>query len=257
MNHSEPNEEAYIPVHWYVDAFGPLYPVIYAHRTVEAALPEARFAQDVVSLDAVDTVLDLCCGTGRHLVSLQTSGARLTGADYSSDLLRLARNQVSSQTALIRADMRHLPFPPTFDVLFSFFTSFGYFFEEADNVRTAGEIGRVLKPGGRFFMDYLNPPAVEATLVSESQRRAGQYRICERRWIDRKRSRVNKHVEIYKGNALVGKTGESVRLYNLQEMKAILGKAGLSVRRCWGDYLGGAYGETSPRMILSGVKGES
>lgn len=257
MNHSELNEEAYIPVHWYADAFGPLYPVIYAHRTVEAALPEARFAQDAVSLAAVDTVLDLCCGTGRHLVSLQTSGARLTGADYSSDLLRLARNQVASQTALIRADMRHLPFPPTFDVLFSFFTSFGYFFEEADNVRTAGEIGRVLKPGGRFFMDYLNPPAIEATLVSESQRRAGHYRICERRWIDRKRSRVNKHVEIYKGSVLVGKTGESVRLYNLQEMKVILGKAGLSVRRCWGDYLGGAYGEKSPRMILSGVKGES
>lgn len=257
MSHLGSHDETPVSDQWYADAFGALYPVIYAHRTVEAAIPEASFAREMVALDSRDTALDLCCGAGRHLATLHASGARLTGADYSIALLRLARKRLSLEIPLVRMDMRRLPFPSTFDVLFSFFTSFGYFFDEKDNLETALEMGRILKKNGRFFMDYLNPLILEKTLQPKSVRTSEGYEIHERRWIDHARSRVNKQVEIYREGMLIGKTGESVRLYTIEEMRAILGKAGLHVKKCWGDYSGTGYDRDSQRMILMGIKGDT
>lgn len=257
MNKSEREDNTGIPEHWYVDAFGPLYPLIYAHRTVAAAAPEVRFACDAVSLNPDDVVLDLCCGSGRHLVTLGNAGNPLVGIDFSPELLALARKHVDRNTSLVRADMRRLPFLTSFDVVFSFFTSFGYFLDDIDNFKSAGELARVLKPGGRFFVDYLNPQHVEDTLKPESVRFAGDLTILERRWIDHVRCRVNKQVEIRRDEKSVGSTCESVRLYSLSEMNTLFLHAGLEVRRCWGDYSGAPYGKDSPRMILTGVRFQS
>lgn len=257
MNYSNEKDDTTISEDWYIEAFGPLYPVIYAHRTLEAAAKEVHFARRCVGLTDADKVLDLCCGTGRHLVALQDSGATLTGADYSKDLLRVAKKQLHGRTRLVRTDMRELPFTTAFDVLFNFFTSFGYFFEEADNHKTLGEMSRVLKTGGRFFMDYLNPQVVEATLVPLSEREAPPYQIREERWIDHKTRRVNKQVFIYHEGTCIKKTEESVRLYSLEEMHANLKTVGFRIQACLGDYDGSVFDPTSPRMILCGVKGDT
>ncbi len=240
---------------WFADAFGELYPIVYAHRTVEAAVPEARFAAQALDLAPSDRVLDLCCGAGRHLATLEQYGASLTGLDYSPQLLSLARNRLASTTQLIRADMRVLPLCCAFDVLFSFFTSFGYFLDEADNAAAAAEMGRVLKPGGRFFMDYLNPRAVTRTLTPQSRRESQGYVIEERRWIDSEAQRVNKSIAISRNQRQLGVITESVRMYELEELKALLASAGVHVTHVYGNYSGEDYGAASDRMILVGVKG--
>ena len=158
-----------VPPDWFEAAFGALYPVVYAHRTVESAAPEARFALARTGVGRGDRVLDLCCGGGRHMVHLLQSGARVTGADYSAALLGRARAALAgSDAALVRADMRRLPFAGVFDAVFSFFTSFGYFADEDDNLEAAREMCRVLKPGGRLFMDYMHADHDVPRLVAAS-----------------------------------------------------------------------------------------
>ena len=240
---------------WFVTAFGELYPVVYAHRTVETAIPEADFAAKAVHLVPEDTVLDLCCGAGRHLVTLEQYGARLTGVDYSPQLLAIARERLTQETALIRADMRSLPLGTCFDVLFSFFTSFGYFLDDADNAAAAGSMAQVLKPAGRFFMDYLNPLNLEEKLEPETTRESKGYVIHEQRWIEHKLHRVNKTVSVEYEGGVVGKTSESVRLYTLQELTVLLAEAGLQVEKVWGDCMAANYGPHSDRMILMGTRG--
>lgn len=252
MKNREPEQNVHIPDQWFVDAFGPLYPLIYAHRTAAAAVPEVRFASNAVALSADDFVLDLCCGAGRHLASLEGIARRLVGVDFSPGLLALAKAQVNAGVSLIRADMRALPFSSCFDVVFSFFTSFGYFMEDEDNFRTACELARVLKRGGRFFLDYLNPLNVEETLKPETVRAVEDFNVVERRWVDHDTHRVNKRIEVRRDGEMVARTFESVRLYSLEEMKAILQRAGLSISRYWGDYSGIPYAKDSPRMILTG-----
>lgn len=242
---------------WFVNAFGALYPIVYAHRTIAAAAPEARFAAHAVQLRNTDCALDLCCGTGRHLVTLQQFTQRLTGADYSPELLGLARSNVADTVSLVRADMRALPFHSVFDVVFSFFTSFGYFKEEEDNLRSALNMAQVLRPGGRFFLDYLNPPHTAKHLQAASERESQGCLIRERRWIDNRSRRINKSITVMRDGVRLGSSVESVRLYEYREIAALLERAGLCIERSFGDYSGDAYAADSPRMLLAGIRSAS
>ena len=56
---------------WYVDFFGADYLNIYRHIfTDERSALEVAFAERVLELDPGASVLDLCCGQGRHSVPL-------------------------------------------------------------------------------------------------------------------------------------------------------------------------------------------
>ena len=243
-----------VPPDWFATAFGELYPVVYAHRTEEAALPEAEFACAKTELGPQDCALDLCCGTGRHMVHLLRRAARVTGADYSPDLLRRARGTLGAGTVLVRADMRRLPFHAQFDVVFSFFTSFGYFADEEDNRQAAREMARVLKPGGRLFMDYMNAGHDVPRLVASSERDVGIRRILERRWYDGVFHRVNKTIEVLRDGRTEARMTESVRAYEYGELAALLGNAGLEVVRTFGACDGRAFDADAPRLILLAVK---
>jgi SAM-dependent methyltransferase len=254
---TDDDQKKRIPEDWYASAFGELYPVIYAHRTVAAARPEARFAMAQTGLAGRDRALDLCCGNGRHMAALREETAHLAGLDYSPDLLRIAADTLEKDAALVRGDMRALPFADAaFDVLFNFFTSFGYFRDHEENRAVVHEAARVLRPAGRFFIDYINPVQVAASLTPRTERSAGGLTILETRWIDAETRRVNKSIRVTRDSDVLLETGESVRLYTLAEMEALLSAAGLEISAVFGDYEGTAYSEETPRMILTGARKE-
>ncbi|NUM55740.1 MAG: class I SAM-dependent methyltransferase [Candidatus Hydrogenedentes bacterium] len=241
------------PPDWYEDAFGDLYNVIYAHRTVEAAAPEAAFAVQVLKLTSHDRVLDLCCGSGRHLVHLAKVAGCAVGLDYSRPLLLQGRGLLGPRTRLVRADMRAVPFDAAFDAVTNFFTSFGYFLDDADNMQVISEMARALKPGGRFFIDYVNPAHVRDTLEPESRRVSGRYEIAEKRWIDEATHRINKRITVRTNGVDTYRFFESVRLYSEQEMRSLLPIAGLQIQRIFGGYCD-AQGPLPERMILVGCR---
>jgi SAM-dependent methyltransferase len=100
-------------------------------------------------------VLDLGCGSGRHVVYLAQQGFRMTGLDNSPTALGMTREWAAAeglQAALVRADMR-LPLPvasAAFDALIT--TQVIHHALLATVRRTAGEIGRVVRPGGMLFV---------------------------------------------------------------------------------------------------------
>lgn len=239
---------------WYATAFDTLYPLLYAHRSVEAAKAEVEFAMRQLRLEHCGKILDLCCGGGRHLLHLSAYCVELVGLDYSRDLLRIANDHLPANVLLTRGDMRHLPFKAAFDAVVNFFTSFGYFEEDEENARVPRQMALALRPGGRFFMDYLNPVHVRANLVPESRREAGRLTVLEERWIDSARSRVNKRTRVLEDGNLRAETFESVRLYSLDEMMSVLVEAGLRVERIFGDYDASPYDASSPRMMFVGSR---
>lgn len=239
---------------WYATAFDILYPLLYAHRSVEAAKAEADFAMRHLRLEHCGKILDLCCGGGRHLLHLSTYCVELVGLDYSRDLLRIANDHLPANVLLTRGDMRHLPFEAAFDAVVNFFTSFGYFEEDDENARVPRQMALALRPGGRFFMDYLNPVHVRANLLPESRREAGGLTVLEERWIDSARSRVNKRTRVLEDGGLRAETFESVRLYSLDEMMSVLVEAGLRVERTFGDYDASPHDASSPRMMFVGSR---
>ena len=249
MNGPESTE---IAADWYLHAFDALYPVVYAHRSLEAARPEVDFAAKVLGIASNDAVLDLCCGNARHMLRLHAYTPRVYGLDYSADLLRHARSFFSDRSRLVRGDMRALPFCNAFDVLVNFFTSFGYFVHREEDQAVLNAMACALKENGRFLMDYLNPQYVRDHLVPRSSRSQAGFEIREERWIDSARQRINKHTLVITPEGQEIATSESVRLYDHQELEAMMESAGLQVLRVYGNYDGDPFEPAHARMILTG-----
>jgi SAM-dependent methyltransferase len=240
---------------WYRVSFDSLYPIIYAHRTVEAAREDALFSIQETGIERSDVVLDLCCGNGRHMAHLLEKTDHVVGLDYSPHLLKLARRSLSDRGFLVRADMRCQPFEGIFDVVVNYFTSFGYFPSEEENLMAVRGLACALKPKGRFFIDYFNRAYTEKNLEPSTVRNHEEYEIHENRWIDRESDRINKTTAVFKDGHEISRSGESVRLYSDTDFEALLAKGGLRVEKIFGDYTGAdCCDPTQPRMIVVGHK---
>ena len=239
---------------WFQNTFDSLYPILYAHRTIEAARPETLFSIKQTGLKAGDCVLDLCCGGGRHMVHLIETTQHVTGLDYSPHLLEIARQTAGPAIPLIRGDMRKLPFVEKFDVVMNYFTSFGYFHHQAENQQVMHEMVKALKPGGRLFIDYMNKEHAIQNLESETRRVSEGFNVIERRWIENDESRINKATIISQGDDEIKHSGESVQLYTESEFTEMIEKAGIMIDSIFGDYTEAALSPELPRMIVIGRK---
>ncbi|HZG56507.1 class I SAM-dependent methyltransferase [Paenibacillus sp.] len=240
---------------WYERSFREDYLVIYKHRDVSGAEHEVRAMSSWLRLQEGASVLDLCCGTGRHSVVLDALGYAVVGVDLSETLLAEAREREDNAVRWVRGDMRRVPLDGPFDAVLNMFTSFGYFESDAENERVLAEIRRLLRPGGRYVIDFLNPSYVLANLVPHSTRRDGDLTIDERRAV--RDGYVVKTITVSEKDAAPRSYEERVKLYGLPAFEGMLARVGLSLDAVYGDYDGSAYDEpTSKRLILVGHRGE-
>jgi ubiquinone/menaquinone biosynthesis C-methylase UbiE len=240
---------------WYENSFGEDYLIVYKHRDFGGARREVEQMIDWLDLPAGAKVLDLCCGMGRHSLALLDAGFEVTGVDLSEVLLREARAQEgAAQVTWIRSDMRELPLAGGFDAVVNLFTSFGYFEEDGEQVKVLREIFRMLKPGGKFIIDFLNPAYVIRHLVPHSTREDGKNLIDESRRIED--GYVKKDIILTaKPDGAPRYYHERVKLYSLEKFQEMLEKAGLQLESVHGSYDESAYdAETSKRMIFRGVR---
>lgn len=229
---------------WFDQAFGDLYLKVYAHRDQRDAQEAVACAIRELGIERAHTILDLCCGAGRHMQLLLEQGFNVSGLDRSAALLAEAR-RVMPHASLTQGDMRELPFPDArFDRVLNLFTSFGYFDDPADDLRVLSEIRRVLKPGGRAMLDHMNPTYVKANLVPESSETRDGFLISATRSIVSESAtsqRVEKTVRIERGGKLLNTYRESVRLFEPQRLDELAQAAGLRVSRRLGSFAGESF----------------
>jgi ubiquinone/menaquinone biosynthesis C-methylase UbiE len=100
--------------------------------------------------------VDVCCGTGAGLKVLQSlCQGPVTGVDFSAGMLAQARSAYPD-AALVRADVRALPFRGEFDLAVSF-GALGHFLP-SERPALFGEVFRSLRPGGLFALPLGTPP---------------------------------------------------------------------------------------------------
>jgi SAM-dependent methyltransferase len=104
------------------------------------------------SLDtrATERVLDVATGSGNAALAAARRNSEVIGVDYVPSLLEHARRRAEAEglpATFVEGDAEALPFEDgSFDVVTSVF---GAMFAP-DHVRTAAELARVTKPGGRI-----------------------------------------------------------------------------------------------------------
>lgn len=233
---------------WYRQSFGDLYPIVYAHRNSEAADREIRLMSQWIGLTPGHTVLDACCGDGRHLQSLLQLGCAGYGFDLSSELVIRAQSNSVTQNRVCRADIRNIPFAPVFDYVFNLFTSFGYFYDDRENQAALKQMVSCLKPEGTLILDHMNTGRIRRTLVEKSESRTGQYHIVQhRRFVG---NRVQKRIEIQTSEDRTHVFNEDVRMFSPDEIIQLAGICGLIDISLHGSFCGSTFDERSERMIL-------
>jgi ubiquinone/menaquinone biosynthesis C-methylase UbiE len=102
-------------------------------------------------------LLDVACGTGNATIPAAREGARVTGLDFSPDLLAIARERAADamvEVDWVEGDAQELPFEDaSFDRVLSLF---GHMFAP-DHERTATEMLRVTRPGGTIAVGCWTP----------------------------------------------------------------------------------------------------
>jgi SAM-dependent methyltransferase len=242
---------------WYEESFGQDYLLVYKHRDIQGAQAEVKRMVNWLDLNEGSRIFDLCCGMGRHSVALADEGYRVTGMDLSKVLLEEARRlDDSGRITWLEGDMRQVPASGPFDAVVNLFTSFGYFEEDAENAKVLAEISRILKPGGRFIIDFLNPDYVVNNLVPHSVRQDEGITIDETRTIEdgfvRKRIVLSEQDRPERGYL------EQVKLYGLEDFRRLSEGTGLVIEQAYGHYDGSPYiAEISQRLIMTGRKEEA
>jgi ubiquinone/menaquinone biosynthesis C-methylase UbiE len=119
-------------------------------RLAETYAPIHDRVVAALALEPGMRVLDVACGTGAVAIRAARAGADVVGVDISADQLAKARRAAAEEGLAVQfdaGDAQELPYADAeFDAVAS---SFGAVFA-ADHERTAAELARVCRPGGRL-----------------------------------------------------------------------------------------------------------
>jgi SAM-dependent methyltransferase len=156
-------------------------------RTFLETVPAARTDAEVAFLtrnlprNTHPTVLDLCCGPGRHALPLAGKGYEVTGVDRDAAAIARARAAGVPGTRFVEADVLDFEaFAGTWHAVIVMWASFG-FFDEDQNRRLLAEVSRRLRPAGRVVLDLFNPDFFRERQGSSHSDRGGPGVVESRR----------------------------------------------------------------------------
>ena len=218
---------------WYASWFdSPYYHILYADRDYEEAQLFMDNITDYLNLPEDAKILDLACGKGRHSIYLSTLGYNVTGADISENSIAEASKSAKQNLKFIRHDMRE-PFAEQYDAVFNLFTSFGYFDDDADNLKTLVAIKESLTETGFAVIDFMNVEKVIKTLVPEEVKEVGGITFnIKRHFID---DHIYKEIRFEDKGQQFHFT-EKVRAFTLEAFEELMDQAGIYLLDTFGDY---------------------
>jgi len=125
----------------------------------------ASFLHELWSADeeGVESVLDLCCGTGILARELIARGYRVVGIDASDAMLDLARERLGPDVELSRVTLPDLRLEGVFDAAVCTFDGLNYL--DPDELQlTMAAVARRLRPAGWFVFDLHTDAMMDFTI---------------------------------------------------------------------------------------------
>jgi SAM-dependent methyltransferase len=192
-------------------------------------------------------ILDLACGKGRHSIYLNQLGYDVTGADLSENSIHAARASENDTLHFMVHDMRE-PFPTKYDAIFNLFTSFGYFEQDSDNIKTLRAICDSLSEYGFAVIDFMNVTKVIQNLVPHEVKTVEGIDFHIKRYVED--NHIIKDI-IFTDKGKDYHFTEKVQALTLQDFEQMMEEAGIYLLDTFGDYrLKKFFKNESDRLIM-------
>jgi SAM-dependent methyltransferase len=208
--------------------------------------------------------LELGCGTGRLLAPIARTGVPVTGLDRSGPMLahavrRLARLPRVLRPAILRGDIRSLPFPrAAFGCVMAAYGLAQSLLSDEDLDAMLSEVARVLPSGGLAGFDLVpDLPAwdeyTDKVIFRGRSRRGGRVTLTET-----VRQRPRRGVTIFDDEFVERRRGRverrrftlTFRTIQVDELTARLRRARLRVETIFGDYRGGLWSPAADAWVV-------
>lgn len=233
-------------------------PVLFHPKRLEKTKEEVDNILSLLKISPPASVLDLCCGPGRHSLELVRRGFVVTGVDKTKTYLHKARKlakKESLEAEFIQKDMRSFCKPNTFDAAINLFTSFGYFEKIEDDKKVLRNVYRSLNRGGIFLIDTVGKEVlarifrerdwmeIDGNIILEERKVCKDWTWIESRWVLLKDGKMEEYTV-------------SHRLYSAAELRDLLENIGFRRIEVCGGLAGEPYDHTAKRLVLVAHKGK-
>lgn len=225
--------------------------------SAEGAVAAEQAAQlcQLLALDPGQRVLDVPCGDGRLSVALAGRGIQVTGIDRDGAALARARiREAAIGLTWIEADMAAMPPLAPFDAAICFWNSFGYLSDEG-NTRFLTDVRRLLKPGGRLFVDTSVIETVFRRWTTRSWKPCGTgYSLQERSFDFVTSCLYRKWTHLHGGETVERVTCQ--RVYSVCELVTRLRDAGFGDIQLMGDLAAAPFDADAKQLCVVAARDE-
>ncbi|MDW8297296.1 MAG: class I SAM-dependent methyltransferase [Raineya sp.] len=234
---------------WFKEWFSsPYYHILYKERNEREAQICLGNMFSFVPIFEGSKILDVPCGRGRHAAYLAKNGYQVTGLDLSPENIEFAKENYKDLPNLefFVHDMRETFREGYYDYVMNFFTSFGYFETEEENIACLKALISNMKKEGMLILDFFNTERVLKKLVAEEEV---------------KKEGITFHIQRELQGKFLVKTirftdkgqdycfQERVMAITPQDFRRYFEQVGLVVYKVYGNYFLEPYDEFAPRII--------
>ncbi len=239
---------------WYEDDkfWETVSPILFGEKCWSSTTLQVDDVMRMLGVKPTATVLDLCCGLGRHSLELARRGFNVVGVDRTAFYLDKAREQAQREklnVEFVKDDMRRFCRPDAFDVVINLYTSFGYFENPAEDRRVLVNTHSSLRAGGRLVMEMVGKEILARIFRERDWREEGGVMWLEERKVSKDWTWIDNRWILLQGD----KRREfrvSHRLYSAAELTALLKDCGFRSVDIHGDLAGAPYDHTAERLVV-------
>jgi len=211
---------------------------------------------EILDLNVGDKILDLCCGVGRHTLEFARRGYEVTGVDLTERYIEGGEKKAKKEgldVEFVKSDMRDFKRENTYDAAINFFSSFGYFIDEKDNLKVIENVHSSLKNSGKFLLDVMGKKVMAREFTQKAEGRLDDGYFIEERYIKGDWDLLENRWTLIKDNQVHEGTFY-IKIYSAQELKKMLGRAGFTKTDIYGDLERSEYGDEAERLIAVACK---
>jgi SAM-dependent methyltransferase len=176
------------------------------------------------------SVLDMGCGTGRHLEQCALRGLECVGFDRSETMFKQARKRLGERAELFVGDLTSFECNRSFDVIVSMFAVMGYLVDNESLIAGLLTAAKHMHDDSVFIFDgWFGPAVLSGRLEERSHRYETDAGTVERHAspvLDAVRQCVRVEYEIVSEGGQI-REEHTMRYFFVQEMRVLMQLAGL------------------------------